>query len=253
MRRDRLPEGVLALLERAEPVLNGLRPLGRAAGRQVERTRHWPLAWGTFYVAVFCLISYWLIDRPLALYLKAHVQGDFAGFWRGITHVGRAEYFLVPAGLLWVGFMLASAKAATVEARERWRARVWAPAFLFLSIALSGLISNVMKFSIGRARPRNLFENGQYGVVPFNTEWAMNSFPSGHSQAIWAAMGAMILIFPRHVLLWVTVAVLVAASRVFITVHYLSDVVAGSWLAVAVTVLLARAMDRRGISPRWPG
>jgi membrane-associated phospholipid phosphatase len=78
----------------------------------------------------------------------------------------------------------------------------------------------------------------------------MNSFPSGHSQAAFAAMTALLIIFPRHAALWLTIAVLVALSRVVTTVHYLSDAVAGSWLAICVTVALARAFRARGWEPR---
>lgn len=225
-------------------------PARAAIAAQAARTRARPLAWSTVYVAVFCLLSILALDQPVALWLKAHVGGDVQGFFKVVTRLGEAEFYLVPAGILWVGFMAMGARAATHEARRHWRRLSFTPGFLFLSIAVSGLISNALKFSLGRYRPRYLFESGLYGFSPFNTEWGMNSFPSGHSQAAFAAMTALMVIFPRYDVFWILIAILVAASRVVTTVHYLSDAVAGSYLAVVVTILLARALRARGIDPR---
>lgn len=221
-----------------------------ALRRQAARTRAQPLLWSFAYVVLFCLVSMLAFDRPVAFWLKANVGGEVEGFFKVITRLGEAELYLVPAGLLWAGLMIAGGRAGTHEARQRWRRLSFTPAFLFLSIAVSGLISNAIKISLGRYRPRYLFDQGLYGFSPFNTEWGMNSFPSGHSQAAFAAMVALMVIFPRYDLFWLLIATLVALSRVVTTVHYLSDAVAGSYLAVAVTLLLARAFRARGIDPR---
>ncbi len=249
---------ILTVLDRAAVAWEGVTLLagdlrGKAVpalAAQAARTRARPLTWATVYVAVFCLLSMLALDQPVALWLKAHVGGDVEGFFKVVTRLGEAEFYLVPAGMLWVGFLALGVRAATHGARARWRRLSFTPAFLFLSVAVSGLISNAIKMSLGRYRPRYLFESGLYGFEPFNTQWAMNSFPSGHSQAAFAAMTALMVIFPRYDVLWIMIAVLVAASRVAITVHFLSDAVAGSYLAVAVTILLARALRARGIDPR---
>ncbi|CAA7621627.1 phosphatase PAP2 family protein [Magnetospirillum sp. UT-4] len=259
--RRRLERGWLSLVERAGLAWEGLtlaattgwrqlQPLRDALSRQGDRTRARPLTWGTVYVVAFCVLAMVAIDRPLATFLKARVLGDAEGFFRVVTDLGLAELYLVPAGLLWLGMAVAAWRAAGAEARARWRRMAVAPAFLFLSIAVSGIISNIIKVSLGRYRPRYYLDQGLYGFEPFNRDWGMNSFPSGHSQAAFAAMTALIVIFPRHAALFLTVAVLVAASRVMITVHYLSDAVAGSWLAVAIAVLIARAFRARGLEPR---
>lgn len=216
----------------------------------MARTRRYPLVWSTIYVTLFCLLSIAFFDRPVALWLKANVHGEVEGFFKVITRLGEAELYLVPAGILWIGMMVVGLRAKADDVRQRWRRLSFTPAFLFLSIALSGLLSNALKVSLGRYRPRYLFQEGLYGFSPFNTEWGMNSFPSGHSQAAFAAMTALMVIFPRYDAFWLLIALLVAASRVVTTVHWLSDAVAGSYLAVAVTILLARAFRARGIDPR---
>jgi len=253
--------GILSLMERVELAWEGVtlapaeawrqaQPLRDAVAGQCARTRRWPLLWSFVYVVLFCALSYWAFDRSLARALKAHVGGDIEGFFRVITYLGEAQYYLVPAGLGWAGLMLASWRAAAQATRERLRRLAVTPGFLFLSMAVSGLISNAIKYSLGRYRPRYLFESDLYGINPFSHAWGMNSFPSGHSQAAFAAMTSLVIIFPRYNVMWLAIAVLVALSRVVITVHYLSDAVAGSWLAICVTVAMARAFRAKGWEPR---
>lgn len=205
------------------------------------------LIWTTLAIIVFCALSMAFLDRPVALFFKAHVDGGIEAFFKTITRLGEAQLYLVPTGLMWIGLMIAGLRTKDDEARTRWRRLSFPPGFMFLAIALSGILSNVIKVSLGRYRPRYMFQDGLYGFNPFSTEWGMNSFPSGHSQAAFAAMTALAVIFPRWRLAWFTIAVLVASSRVVTTVHWLSDAVAGSFLAIAVTLLLARAFAARGV------
>ena len=53
------------------------------------------------------------------------------------------------------------------------------------------------------------------------------SFPSGHTAAVAALATALWCLWPRHVLFYIALASVVAASRVVTGAHYLSDVVAG--------------------------
>ncbi|HTH15933.1 MAG TPA: phosphatase PAP2 family protein [Magnetospirillum sp.] len=225
-------------------------PVRAACRRQWERTRAWPIAWSFLYVALFCLLSYWAFDRPLARLLKAHVGGDVEGFFKVVTNLGLGGVYLVPAGVLFLGLMLAAWRAPSLTARDSLRRLAVTPAFLFLSVALSGLAGNAVKFCLGRYRPRYLFDQDLYGFALFSHKWAMNSFPSGHSQAAFAAMTALAIIVPRYDLMWLAIATLVALSRVVTTVHFLSDAVAGSWLGVAVTIALARAFRAKSWEPR---
>ncbi|MBI2239475.1 MAG: phosphatase PAP2 family protein [Magnetospirillum gryphiswaldense] len=214
---------------------------------QVSRSRRAPLAWSLVYVAFIALVGILIIDKPLAVWLKANVGAEVEGFFKVLTKLGEVEIFLVPAALAWLGLRYASMRTVAAETAERLRRLSYLPLFLIASVAISGIVNNLAKVAIGRVRPRNFFEEGFYGFIPFNTEWGMNSFPSGHSQAAFAIMTALAIIFPRYDLAFIAMAVLVATSRVVTTVHWFSDAVVGSWLAIAVTVLLHRYMAGRGI------
>ncbi len=225
---------------RAGAAWHRLAGLRAAVAAQLGRTRRHPLAWGTVYVALICLLAMAIVDRPLAWWFHRHLSGNWEGFFRIVTNLGRAEFYLIPAGLLWLGFTVAARRTLFPEQRRRWRALAWKPGFLFLAMALSGVAGTLIKIAVGRARPRVLFENGSYGLHPFVHDWSLNSFPSGHSQAAWAAMMALVVLVPRYNALWLLVATLVAVSRVALSVHFLSDAMGGSWLGAALTLALAR-------------
>ncbi len=204
-----------------------------------------PLTWGGLVALALVLLGWFVIDRPLALYFKAHTHGHAEGFWKVVTDLGLAELYLVPSALLTAGLLLASLKYG-----ERLRRLAWTPGFVFLAMAVSGILNSLIKWTLGRARPRLLFDEGFYGVVFFSHKWMYNSFPSGHTQAAFAAMAALTLVMPRYDVAFIAIAVLVAASRVATSVHYFSDAIAGAWLAVTVTVLIHRALEKRGIDVR---
>ena len=99
------------------------------------------------------------------------------------------------------------------------------------------LCTNVaLKHLVGRARPWLSVE----GLVPLVEEHDPNSFPSGHTCAAFAAASAWCRTLPRR---WMKVTAVVLAalmgfSRLYVGVHFPSDVLAGmavgllcGWLA----------------------
>lgn len=214
--------------------------------RPLARTR--PLLVGGVWTTLLCVLLMLVVDRPVALWLKAGVQGDWKGFWQIVTRLGEGLpwYLLGLAGWAWSRARMAG--ALMVETWTRWQAiaRVW---LVFLAaLAGSGLVVTVMKAVIGRLRPVWLFREDLYGFAPLSLQSAANSFPSGHSQTIWAVMAMLMVMLPRHWPTWAALGVMVAASRLFVTVHYPSDVLAGSAIGIATVVLLTRLAGRRG----WP-
>ena len=92
-----------------------------------------------------------------------------------------------------------------------------------------------------------------YKFFLWRVEYA--SFPSGHATTAFAAAVAFGALWPRlRPLLW-TYAIVIALSRVIVTAHHPSDVVAGA-IAGAVGALLVRdwlAARRLGFSVRTDG
>lgn len=205
-----------------------------------------PLFATVIYVAIFCVFSMLVIDRPLALWLKSSFHGNAFGFFKTITDFGLGGhwYALFLGMLLWCWAQ--SNLSHTVEGHARWRDRMESWLYALAVIITSGIGVTLLKFIFGRYRPKFLFSDGIYGFAPFSGN---NSFPSGHSQNIWAAMMALWFIFPCYRPVWVVIGLLISLSRVFTTVHFLSDVVMGSTLAILTAIWLKRVFDesdRRG-------
>ncbi len=206
----------------------------------------WPRLGRAFVlVALACAASYVWLDRPIAEWFRAHLMEEPLAVFRRITDLGLGGVYLIPAALAFALFRWRAAVTLD-EARARWRVRANAAALLFSTVAASGLLVDALKYCFGRYRPKELFDHGLYGFDPFGAHWAHNSFPSGHGQTAYAAMTALAWIWPKGRPLFVFLAVLIAASRVIVSAHYLSDVLMGAYIGAAGTLLVARLFHARG-------
>ena len=112
-----------------------------------------------------------------------------------------------------------------------------------LAMLLGLLCTNVaLKHLVGRARPWLSVE----GLVPLVEEHDPNSFPSGHTCAAFAAASAWCRTLPRR---WMKVTAVVLAalmgfSRLYVGVHFPSDVIAGCAVG-CFCAFLAWAVQRK--------
>ncbi|WP_222193337.1 phosphatase PAP2 family protein [Modestobacter italicus] len=135
--------------------------------------------------------------------------------------------------------------------RRAW----WTATFVLTSTALIGPLTTLLKESTGRARPQ--FAEGGAG-------WESLSFPSGHSSGIATLVTvALVLAWPRlrptgrgvWLAAGVVLVVLVGLTRLWLGVHFPSDVVAGWALGAGWTLLVALALGalpggRAALGPR---
>jgi undecaprenyl-diphosphatase len=153
----------------------------------------------------------------------------------GLTAIMKAITLLGSQGLI-AGFLVAGAVFWLLG----WKRAV---GWLAVSVIGSGLLVVVLKFGFQRPRP-----------VPFYGPPLQSfSFPSGHSLSSFCFYGVLAgLITARvrslwlRILVWIAAAVLVLAigiSRIYLGVHYPSDVVAG-YLAALVWVSALVLADR---------
>lgn len=95
-----------------------------------------------------------------------------------------------------------------------------------IALVMSLIVTNLMlKNSIARIRPYEVIDGLQILIEP-QADW---SFPSGHTSASMAAALVMMRMLPRkYGVPAMTLGILIALSRLYIGVHYLSDVLGGA-------------------------
>ena len=97
---------------------------------------------------------------------------------------------------------------------------------------------------VGRPRPKLLFSSGTYEFSWIGLSADHWSFPSGHAATAAALATALWCLWPQPMLFYVIGAALIAASRIVMGAHYLSDVVMGAFIGVLATRALAVALAR---------
>ncbi len=165
-------------------------------------------------------------DESVARWGAANATETSTRVMNWITRLGGTAYVTVVS--------------AVVAAWAYFRFRSWhAPAFIAIVLAGQGLLNNTLKHLVGRERPDFAQLAGFGGTA----------FPSGHSAAAAATWAAVAYLLGRGrsratkgllTALAVLIAGAVAATRVLLGVHWLTDVIAG--LAVGFGWFLAVAV-----------
>ncbi|HZU89271.1 MAG TPA: phosphatase PAP2 family protein, partial [Stellaceae bacterium] len=213
--------------------------------------------------AIGVTVSAETIDRPAALYFHRLGPGVHALF-EALTRLGLAYGYLTLFAFAFAVLHWGGGLPRLRHLASPMRALSALPAFLFAAVAASGLVVDLLKVMIGRTRPKLLFASHLYGFDGLALRPDHWSFPSGHTATIVALAAALTWLWPRHVLFYALIAVVVAISRIVVGAHYPSDVLAGAFIAVATTRYVAVLFRHAGIDlaaarraaagapPPWP-
>lgn len=109
---------------------------------------------------------------------------------------------------------------------------------LGLSSLVMGVVVQTLKRSVfaGDHRPAMFFPDGGLPHIDGVELMLHNSFPSGHSATAFCIF-LMLAFFAKQrwvTLVCVTIALLVAFSRVYISQHFIQDTVVGSWIGLII-------------------
>ena len=215
--------------------LRWMRDMGDGFGWRSPAAR---IALWTGAVVLFEIASILWLDRPVATYFHEHGEP-----WRPvcelIQRIGIGTPYVVLFAALFVGLRWGGHLPPFRGWATGMRAAAPVAAFLFAAVAASGLAVDLLKVIFGRARPKLFFAAGIYDFAWLGFGSSYWSFPSGHAATAGAIMTALWCLWPRHLLFYIALAMVVATSRVVMGAHYLSDVIMGAFVAVLLTRGLA--------------
>jgi membrane-associated phospholipid phosphatase len=216
-----------------------------------------PRLWTFALVTVnLILIAFFLLDAPVGSY-AAHTPNILKPVGQAITDFGSSGWILFASALLFFEALAVTRLASTFKARFHAMYVSHLAAFMFISVAASGLAANLLKRAIGRARPGLYEEWGAFSLHPFAHSSRFESFPSGHATTVGAILMVFALLAPRYRVVFMISALWLGLSRVIVAAHYPSDVVAGLSFGGWCSLLVAIAFSRYGLLFRqaqdgWP-
>lgn len=168
------------------------------------------------------------IDVSILLFIQEHIRVDaLNGFWKFITSLGDGGWFWIALGLI----LLIPKKTRKVGLAA------------LLSLALGALITNVtLKPLIARTRPFDLVDS----IIPLIAKPRDYSFPSGHTCASFSAALIFYRMLPKkYGIPAVVLAAMIALSRLYVGVHYPTDVIGGFLAALLASTIVFYYMTRK--------
>lgn len=229
------------------PVLRMFRPAsghGEAAANGMSPALEGALA-ALAFVGVLYFIAH-SIDQPIAR-IAANVDPHARRILLAFSEIGSAAWILVGSALVGLGALWTAARSQRPRNQMGFSVLATRAGFLFLTVAVSVLLCQAFKFTLGRAHPHLLAHFDAFRFQFFSPEAAAASFPSGHATTAFAAATVMAIFVPRWQLVFFLLALAIGVARVATGVHFPSDVLGGMVLGVALAIALARYFARRKI------
>lgn len=173
-------------------------------------------------------------DAEILLFIQEYVRQDWMNwFWKGITMLGNAGWFWILMSVI----LLIPEKTRPIGITA------------LVSLIIGTLITNVfLKNAVARIRPYEVVE----GLILLIEKQRDYSFPSGHTCASFAAAMVYMKMMPKkYGVPFVILAALIALSRLYVGVHYPTDVIGGlivgifsAWAAVHLMEYLQKRLKK---------
>ena len=172
-------------------------------------------------IVILAILSFLYFDESISQCFENIRNYFLTDLFMGITYVssGVIIFFSLTSLFLWK------------EHKRKWILPLW------ITLALSAIVSFLLKIVIQRSRPY------QIGVVSSLLEEASHniwnfSFPSFQTMLAFCAIPILSKEFPKLKNAWVIFAVLIAISRVYLGVHFMSDILIGGLIGYFLGVFV---------------
>ena len=159
-------------------------------------------------------------------------RGTPSLWWmRILTDFGKDEYVLSALGVLLIAVAVIAPAFRGIQ-RSLLLGLGTRLQFVFCAVLVSSLITEVIKWCVGRGRPGvggdgNVFHFSHFAGTP-----AYFSFPSGHATCALALAVAVAALWPRARTAMIVYALAICATRLVLLAHHPSDVVAGALIGI---------------------
>lgn len=195
-------------------------------------------------VALAVVISYYWLDRPIALFVHSQLPRYSRVLLEPVTYI--------PNPLIWVGSIAFVALGIRGLAGRPLSKIQTAILLCSVSLMIAETIKSELKFVFGRTWPETWRQNypsfihdGIYGFNWFHGGDAYQSFPSGHITAIGAVASVLWIYYPRLRAIYLIVTLAVLVSLVGSNFHFLSDTIAGTFVGASTGLMVTISFNRR--------
>lgn len=149
-------------------------------------------------------------EASIILWIQENLRGAMNGFWMFITQLGDEGRFWIILGIVLLFWKKTRPIGLTMLISLLFD-------YLIINVTLKGVVARPRPFVVNEAI-KPLITN----VSPYR------SFPSGHSGGAFAAMFALYRWVPKKIgIPALILATLVALSRLYVGVHYPTDIITG--------------------------
>jgi membrane-associated phospholipid phosphatase len=194
----------------------------------------------TFTISILFVNIY---GQSLDLRLLKQINGPVSGAdntWRDISNSAYISISTIPVGMLLTGIITNDEQLETKSLRT------------CETILVSQVITFGLKQSVRRKRPYLEYPD----LITGKSASTGYSFPSGHTSATFAMAASLSLSFPKWYIIAPSFAYAgtVGYSRMYLGVHYPSDVLAGAIIGAGssyITWKLQRLLNRKASSTRF--
>ncbi|MDB5617413.1 phosphatase PAP2 family protein [Tardiphaga sp.] len=200
--------------------------------RRAEAGRHWARrSLGLSAISAVLIVALMFLFDAYEIGLMPPRGTEWLWPVRSITAFGKSEY------VLW-GLFAVLVVLALAAPRLRGMSRSLLVSFgtriqyIFLSVAVSVLLGELLKGMIGRGRPFVGGEANAFNFSHFAWSETYSSFPSGHATTAFALAFAVSAVWPRLRAVMFAYAIVIIASRLLLLAHHPSDVLGGALTGV---------------------